>query len=125
MTRIVTSVVSMVMLCATVVCAEDTLCVIEKEPKAKTPVGAVVECAGVFVGKIASACEIAATGQRQITVENQTGECRVFPFCTTTKIADKTFGAATFDSLKPGKPVEVTYVEEGGTPTAESVTVAE
>ena len=32
--------------------AEDKFCVIEKQPKATEPVGAVVETAGVFVGVV-------------------------------------------------------------------------
>lgn len=103
--------------------AEDKFCVIHKEPKATEPVGAVVETAGVFVGKIAAMTEIAFTGERKLTVENETGECRIFPFCATTKIADDTFHAATFNQLKKGEKVKVEYAEEGGVAQARKVTV--
>jgi len=113
-----------------VVCAEEKnfgpkekFCVIEKTPTAKGPVGAVVETAGVFAGKIASAIEISLTGERKITVENETGECRIFPFCATTKIADEAFNTATFDQLKKGEKVKVNYTEEGGVEKAESVVI--
>ncbi|HPM42426.1 MAG TPA: hypothetical protein PLV52_01175 [Candidatus Omnitrophota bacterium] len=103
--------------------AKDNICVLEKERKAQTPVGCVVEETGVFVGKITSSMEIAATGQRQITVENETGECRIFPFCATTKVIDAAVGAATFNVLKTGKQVQVEYVKEGSADKAKSVTV--
>ena len=102
---------------------KDRFCVIEKTPTAKGPVGAVVETTGVFVGKIASAVEIAYTGERKITVENETGECRIFPFCKTAKIADDTFHTATFDKLKKGENVKVEYAEEGGVAKAQTVTI--
>ena len=103
--------------------AADKYCVIDKEPKAKEPIGAIVETTGVFVGKIVSACEIAITGERKITVENETGECKIFPFCQTTKLADDTFNAVTFNKLKAGEKVKVEYAEDGGTAKAKSVTV--
>ena len=103
--------------------AEDKFCVINKEPKATEPVGAVVETAGVFVGKIAAATEIAFTGERKITVENETGECRIFPFCATTKVADKAFHAATFNQLKKGEKVKVEYKEDRGVAKAEKVII--
>jgi hypothetical protein len=104
--------------------AEDKFCVMEKTTKHATePVGAVVETAGVFVGKIASAVEIATTGERKITVENETGECKIFPFCQTTKIADNTFHAVTFDKLKSGEEVKVEYAKEGGVEKAKKVVV--
>lgn len=112
-----------IMITATACYAKDNICVLEKERKAETPVGAVVEETGVFVGKITSAMEIAATGQRQITVENQTGECRIFPFCTTTKVVDAAVGAATFNALKKGETVKVDYVTEGTTEKAKSVMI--
>lgn len=96
-----------------------SVCVLEKEPKATEPVGAVVETVGVFVGKIMSACEIACTGERKLTVENETGECKIFPFCATTKVADSTFHATTFNQLKKGEKVKVEYNEKG----AQAVTV--
>lgn len=102
---------------------KDRFCVIEKVPTAQGPIGAVVETAGVFAGKIASATEIAFTGERKLTVENETGECRIFPFCATTKIADKTFNAATFNRLKRGEKVKVEYTEENGMVKTEKVTV--
>jgi len=109
-----------VMLVASAACyAADTRCVLEKEPQATEPVGAVVETVGVFVGKIVSACEIACTGERKLTVENETGECKIFPFCATTKVADSTFHTATFNQLKKGEKVKVEYTEKG----AKAVTV--
>ena len=102
---------------------KDKYCVLEKEPTATEPVGAVVETAGVFTGKILSAIEIAVTGERKITVENETGECKIFPFCATTKVADKAFHAVTFNQLKKGEKVKVQYTEEGGVEKAESVIV--
>ena len=103
--------------------AEDKFCVINKERKATEPIGAVVETAGVFVGKIASATEIAFTGERKITVENETGECKIFPFCATTKVADEAFHAATFNQLKKGENVKVEYKEEGGVAKTEKVII--
>ena len=103
--------------------AKDKFCVIDKEPKATEPIGAVVETAGVFVGKIAAMTEIAFTGERKLTVENETGECRIFPFCATTKVADETFHAATFNQLKKGEKVKVEYKEELGVAKAEKVTI--
>ena len=109
-----------VILVASAACyAADTQCVLEKEPQATEPVGAVVETVGVFVGKIVSACEIACTGERKLTVENETGECKIFPFCATTKVADSTFHTATFNQLKKGEKVKVEYTEKG----AKAVTV--
>lgn len=104
-------------------CAEDKFCVIDKTPKATEPVGAVVETAGVFIGKIAAMTEIAFTGERKLTVENETGECKIFPFCATTKVADDTFHAATFNQLKKGECVKVKYSEEGGVEKAEEVII--
>jgi hypothetical protein len=98
-------------------------CVMERDPEAKEPVGAIIETAGVFTGKILSAAEIAITGERKITVVNETGECRIFPFCATTKIADKAFNAVTFNKLEKGEKVKVEYAEEGGSPKAKAVTV--
>lgn len=103
--------------------AEDNFCVLKKEPKAKGPIGAVVECAGVFVGEIASAVEISATGERKLTVANETGECKVFPFGATTKIADQTFSAVTPGSLKTGDKVKVNYEKVGGKEKATQITV--
>ena len=102
---------------------KDRFCVIDKEPQAQGPVGAVVETAGVFAGKIASATEIAVTGERKIMVENETGDCRIFPFSVTTRIADRTFNTATFDQLKKGEPVKVEYTEKGGSAVADKVTI--
>jgi hypothetical protein len=102
---------------------KDTKCVIEREPQAKEPVGAIVETAGVFTGKILSAAEIAFTGERKIMVKNETGECRIFPFCATTKMADDAFNAVTFNQLKKGYKVKVEYSRDGDTVKAQSVTV--
>ncbi len=104
---------------------DDTLCVLKKEPTATGPIGAVVECCGVFVGKIASAVEISATGERKLTVENETGECRVFPFCKATKIVDGAFHGVTGGKLKAGQKVKVEYQKEGSAETAKTVTVEE
>jgi len=103
--------------------AEDRFCVIEKTPTAKNPVGAVVETTGVFVGKIVSAVEIACTGERKITVENETGECKIFPFCATTKISDKAFNTVTFSALDKGDTVKVEYMKENGAEKAKAVVV--
>jgi hypothetical protein len=111
------------MIACTAFCAEDKFCVIDKEPKATEPVGAVVETAGVFVGKIASATEIAFTGERKLTVENETGECKIFPFCATTKVADETFHAVTFNQLKKGEKVKIEYKDNGGVAKTEKVTI--
>lgn len=102
---------------------KDRFCVIEKMPTATGPIGAVIETTGVFAGKIASAWEVALTGERKIMVENETGECRIFPFCAATKVADKTFNAVTFDKLKKGEPVKVNYATDGGVEKAEKVTI--
>ena len=102
---------------------KDRFCVIEKRPTATEPVGAVVETTGVFVGKIASALEVAFTGERKITVENETGEARIFPFAATTKVVDGTFNTVTFDKLKKGDKVKVDYMKDGGIDKAEEVTV--
>jgi hypothetical protein len=122
--------IAMIMLFSGAACAEkknfepkDRFCVIEHTPTAKGPIGAVVEAAGVFAGKIASATEIAVTGERKITVENETGECRIFPFCATTKIADNTFDTATFGKLKKGERVKVEYKEENGVVKADKVII--
>lgn len=101
----------------------DTVCMLEKERVATSPAGAVVECLDVFTGKICAAFEIAATGERKITVRNETGECRVFPFTTTTKVVDGAFNAVTFNQLKAGEKVKVEYAEESGVEKAKSVTV--
>lgn len=103
--------------------AKDKICVIDKDKIAQSPAGAVVETTGIFIGKITSAVEIAATGQRQLSVRNETGECRIFPFDATTKIVDATTNTATFNVLKTGKDVKVEYAEEGGVDKAKSVTV--
>lgn len=114
----------MAMLIASTVCyAADKLCVIDKEPTAKEPIGAVVETTGVFVGKIVSAAEIAFTGERKLTVENETGECKIFPFCAATKLSDETFNAVTFNQLKRGEPVKVEYAQDGGVEKAKTVIV--
>lgn len=102
---------------------EDSYCVLKKPPTAKTPLGAIVECVGVFTGKLASAIEISATGERRITVENETGECRIFPFCATTKVVDGAFNTLTANQLKEGKSVKVEYIREEGTEKAQSVIV--
>ncbi|MCM8760727.1 MAG: hypothetical protein NC938_05250 [Candidatus Omnitrophica bacterium] len=103
-------IIFMLAICVGIVSAEEKnfepkyrYCVIEKEPKAKEPVGAVIETAGVFVSKILSATEIACTGERKLTVENETGECRVFPFCATTKVTGEAFDTITFNQLKNGE----------------------
>jgi len=123
-------VVFAVVLAAGILHAEETnfgpkgkYCVIEKIPTATSPAGAVVETVGVFVGKIASAVEIACTGERKITVENETGDCKIFPFCATTKVIDESFGAVTFDKLKKGESVKVDYAEDGGIEKAKEVTI--
>jgi hypothetical protein len=103
----------------------DRFCVLEKKPAATEPVGAIMETTGVFVGTITSAAEIALTGERKVTVENETGETRIFPFSSATKITDKTFHAATFDQLKKDRKVEVEYAEEGAVPTAKKVTITD
>jgi hypothetical protein len=121
--RAIAIAVIVTIIACTACCAEDKFCVIEKEPKAKGPIGAVVETAGVFAGKIASATEIAFTGERKITVENETGECRIFPFCATTKVADEAFHTATFNQLQKGKSVKVEYKEESGVAKAEKVII--
>jgi hypothetical protein len=100
-------------------------CVLEKEPCATEPIGAIIETTGVIVGKILSATEIACTGERKIMVETESGECRLFPFCATTKVADKTFHAITFDQLKKGEKVKVDYTEAGGKAKANKVTIQE
>ena len=102
---------------------KEKLCVIEKKPTATSPIGAILETIGVFTGKITSAVEIACTGERKITVENETGECRVFPFLAATKIADEAFSAVTFDKLKKGERVKVDYTEDGGIEKAKEVTI--
>lgn len=102
---------------------KDRYCVIDKVPQAKEPVGAVIETTGVFVGKITSAVEIAMTGERKITVENETGETKIFPFSQTTSVADKTFNAVTFNKLTKGEKVRVDYTEEGGVAKAEKVII--
>lgn len=102
---------------------KDKFCVIEKVPTATGPIGAVIETTGVFVGKIASATEIAFTGERKIMVENETGECRIFPFCAATKVVDKAFNAATFGQLKKGEKVKVDYTTDGGIEKAKEVTI--
>ncbi|MBN2453354.1 MAG: hypothetical protein JXB40_03730 [Candidatus Omnitrophica bacterium] len=102
---------------------KDKFCVIEKTPSATSPIGAVIETAGVFAGKIASATEVAFTGERKITVENETGECRIFPFGATTKVVDKTFRAITFNKLKEGQAVKVKYTGESDGMVAEEVIV--
>ncbi len=116
-------IICLIMITTTSCCAKDSICILEKERKAETPVGCVVEETGVFVGKVTSAVEIAATGQRQISVENETGECRIFPFCATTKIVDTAVSVATFNVLKTGKKVKVEYIKEGTAEKAKSVTV--
>lgn len=115
--------VMIIIIACTVSYAKDKYCVIDKEPKATEPVGAVVETVGVFVGKIASATEIAFTGERKITVENETGECKIFPFCATTKVADEAFHTATFNQLKKGEKVRVEYKEELGVAKVDKVTI--
>ena len=122
MRTIVVAIIVTMITCAAC-CAEDKFCVIEKKPQATEPVGAVIETAGVFVGKIAAVTEIAFTGERKLTVENETGECRIFPFCATTKIADDTFHAATFNQLKKGECVKVKYSKDGGIEKAEEVII--
>lgn len=102
---------------------KDRYCVIEKVPTATGPVGAVVEAMDVFAGKITSAVEIALTGERKITVENETGESRIFPLRTTTKIVDSTLNTATFNELKEGERVKVDYTKEGGIDTAKEVAI--
>jgi len=92
---------------------------VEKTPKATEPIGAVIETGGVFIGKIIGSAEKATTGKKEITVQSDTGETRVFPFAETTELADKTFNAVTFNQLKPGQGVSVKYTKEG----AKSVTV--
>ena len=119
---LVIAILAMMVAC-TSYCADDKFCVIEKKPQATEPVGAVIETAGVFVGKIAAATEIAFTGERKLTVENETGECRIFPFCATTKIADDTFHTATFNQLKKGECVKVKYSKDGGIEKAEEVII--
>jgi hypothetical protein len=121
-----TAIVALIILLMGTACyAGDKFCVIEKTPQAKEPIGAVVETTGVFVGKIVSAAEIAMTGQRKLTVENETGECKIFPFCETTKITDRAFNAVTFNKLKAGEKVKVEYAEDGGSPKAKSVIIEE
>ena len=119
-----------VLFAAGIACAEDKnfgpkdkFCVLEKTPTATSPVGALVETTDLFVGKIASAVEIAVTGERKITVENETGECRIFPFSATTKVVDATFNTVTFDQLKKGENVKVKYTEDAGIAKAAEVTV--
>lgn len=112
-----------IMVACTACCAKDKFCVIDKKPTATEPIGAVVETAGVFVGKIASATEIAFTGERKITVENETGECKIFPFHAATKVADDTFHAATFNQLQKGESVKVKYSKEDGVEKAEEVII--
>jgi len=79
----------------------------EKAPKATEPFGAVIETTGVFVGKIVGATEEALTGERKVTVKNDTGETRIFPFNETVELVDKGFHALTFNQLKPGEDVTV------------------
>lgn len=94
---------------------------VEKTPKATEPVGAVIETGGVFVGKIIGSVEKATTGKKEITVQSDTGETRVFPFAETTELVDNTFNALTFNQLKAGEKVKVEYKKEGG--AAKAVTV--
>ena len=123
MKRILIAVMMVAVTAGYALAAESNICVLKKEPKATTPVGAVVECCGVIVGKLASAVEISATGVRQVTVENETGECKVLPFCAAAKVMDSSFNAMTFDQLKAGEKVKVEYVKEGGAEKAKTVTV--
>ena len=122
MRALIISIIVMMIACAAC-CAEDKFCVIKKKPQATEPVGAVIETAGVFVGKIAAATEIAFTGERKLTVENETGECRIFPFRATTKLADDTFHTVTFNQLKKGECVKVKYSKDGGIEMAEEVII--
>lgn len=79
----------------------------EQAPKATEPIGAVIETAGVFVGKIVGAAEEATTGEKKVTVKSATGETRVFPFNETVELVDKGFHTLTFNQLKPGDDVTV------------------
>ena len=121
--RVIAIAIIMTILACAACCAADRFCVLEKEPQAKCPAGSVVETVGVFVGKIASAFEIALTGERKITVENETGETRIFPFRATTQVTDDTFNAVTFNQLKYGECVKVEYTEDRGVAKAEKVTI--
>lgn len=96
---------------------------VEKAPEANEPVGAVIETTGVFVGKVVGAVERAITGKKEITVQSDTGETRVFLFAETTKIVDNTFNALTFNQLKKGEKVSVEYDRRGGADQAKAVTV--
>ena len=131
MTRIAIAVMAVVLI-AGVAGAEETnfgpkprQCVLEKQPQATEPIGAVIETTGAIIGKILSATEIACTGERKIMVETESGECRIFPFCATTKVADKTFHAVTFDKLKKGETVKVDYTQTGDTARANKVVIQE
>jgi len=94
---------------------------VEKTPKATEPIGAVIETGGVFIGKIIGSAEKATTGKKEITVQSDTGETRVFPFAETTELVDNTFNALTFNQLKKGESVKVEYTKQGG--AAKAVTV--
>ncbi len=96
-------------------------------PKATEPIGAVVETAGVFIGKMSGAVEDSMSegkAEKHITVVDESGKTKFFPVDNTVKVLDTTFNALTLNQLKKGDKIAVEYSKDkSGKEKAKSVKV--
>jgi len=110
--------VKSILIAVLVVIAAASLCYAQGDAsvkKATEPVGAVIETAGVFVGRISSVVEQSLGGGKEkgfVTVSDETGKTRMFPVDETVKVVDATFNALTLNQLKQGEKVSVKYSGE-------------
>jgi hypothetical protein len=76
-------------------------------------IGPVVKLVKVTVGKVVSVTG-AETGEEKngsVTVEDESGETKIFPIDATVKIVDGTLGALTLSDIKEGQKVKVEHFD--------------
>jgi len=98
-------------------------------PKATEPVGAVVETAGVIIGKITTVVEESmggGKGKAQLVLAEEDGKTRIVPIDNTVKVLDSAFNALTLNQLKKGDKVSVKVEKDAsGNEKAGSVQVVQ
>ncbi len=97
------------------------------KPKATEPVGAVVETAGIFVGKITTVVEKSLGGGKtegSLVLADDSGRTKIIPLDNTVKILDTAFNVLTLKQLKKGESVTVEYTKpESGKEKAKTIKV--
>ncbi|HPS20322.1 MAG TPA: hypothetical protein PKY78_04975 [Candidatus Omnitrophota bacterium] len=84
-------------------------------------VKAVAAAPFVVTGKVLSV--MAGEKENSVTVENESGETKIFPIDQTAQIVDASLNVATLGALKSGDKVKVEGTKAGDKETVKSVTV--